>query len=155
MALQRLTVWYRRAMSDDIMKPSRREVLLSAVGVLGAVLVSGCDDGSTGTDAGPGTGSDAGGSTDSGPLVCNTVGWEMGNRHPPGSRHSIDVPIAHLTAGTEQTYDIQGESRHPHTVVVTPAQFDRIAAGERVVITSSEDMGVDLHTHDVTLFCSA
>ena len=156
-------------MSDTTSKPSRRELLAGTIGVAGAMFLAACDDGDGGTDAGPGGtdagpggtdagpgGTDAGpGDTDAGPLECNSIGFEMGNRHPPGLRHEIDVPLADVTAAVEVTYDIQGASRHPHTVVVTSADFARIAAGERVVITSSEDMGVDLHSHDVTLFCSA
>jgi len=160
-------------MDDQQAKPTRRELLASTVGIAGAVWLAACDDDSSGSDAGPGGGADAGpgggsdagpgggadagpgGDTDAGPVVCNSVAWMMGSRHPPGFRHSIDVPVAHVMMGVEQTYDIQGESPHPHTVVVTPADFARIAAGEMVVITSSEDMGVDLHDHDVTLFCSA
>jgi len=137
-------------MDDQEPKPTRRELLASTVGIAGAVWLAACDDDSSGSDAGPGGGSDAGG-----PVECDTIAWTMGNRHPPGFRHSIDVPVAHVMMGVEQTYDIQGESPHPHTVVVTPADFARIAAGEMVVITSSEDMGLDLHDHDVTLFCSA
>ncbi|GAB5542339.1 MAG: hypothetical protein RLO52_47080 [Sandaracinaceae bacterium] len=144
---------------------TRREWLAGTIGIAGAAWLAACDGGDdpdAGRDADSGvegdagaTPEDAGVASDSGPPECNTIGWEMGNRHPPGNRHSIDVPIADVMAGEERTYDITGESRHPHTVVVTPDHFARIAAGERVVITSSEDMGVDLHDHDVTLFCSA
>lgn len=136
-------------MSDDSPKPSRRELLAGTFGVAGAIWLVACDDGGGGSDAG---GTDAGGDTDAGPPECNTVGWEMSNRHFPGARHSIDVPVSDVEAGVEVSYDITGESDHPHTVVVTADDFARIAAGERVTITSSVD---DMHDHDVTLFCSA
>ncbi len=164
--------------SDDL-KPTRRQIMAGTLALGATTLLGGCfedetpeDAGPGGSDAGPGGGGDAGpggggdagpggggdagpGGSDAGPLECNSIGWEMGNRHPPGFRHSIDVPIADVMAGVEVTYDITGDSRHPHTVVVTAADFARIAAGETVVITSSEDMGIDLHSHDVTLYCSA
>ncbi len=158
-------------MSDDsITKPTRRELLASTLGIAGAVWLAACDDGGGGTDAGGGGGTDAGpggtdagpggtdagpGETDAGPMACDFIDYEMSNRHPPGLRHSIDVPLSDVTAGVDVTYDITGDSAHPHTVVVTAAHFAMIAAGMRVTITSSEDMGVDLHSHDVTLFCSA
>jgi len=148
-------------MSDTTTKTTRREILAGTLGIAGAVWLAACDGtdepddaGGGGTDAGGG-GTDAGADTDAGPLECNSIAFEMGSRHPAGQRHSIDVPLAHVMAATEQTYDIQGDSRHPHTVVVTPADFARIAGGERVEVLSSEDMGFDLHDHLVTLFCSA
>ncbi len=135
-------------MSDEL-KPTRRELLVGTLGAAGALLLAGCDDDDGGMDIDSGPGGD----TDAGPMtgMCATVGWEMGNRHPAGVRHTIDVPVAHLTAGVDQQYQIQGDSLHPHTVDVTVADFARIVAGERVVITSSFDAR---HDHDVTLFCS-
>ncbi|MBX3272164.1 MAG: hypothetical protein KF729_18000 [Sandaracinaceae bacterium] len=148
-------------MDDSSIKPTRRELLAGAVGALGAAWLAACDGDGGGADAGGG-GADAGGGTDAGgggadagPLECNRIDWMMTNRHPRGLDHSIDVPIAHVMAGTERTYDITGDSRHPHTVVVTAAHFAALARGETVTITSSEDMGVDLHTHDVILVCAA
>ncbi|MCB9596206.1 MAG: hypothetical protein H6719_26020 [Sandaracinaceae bacterium] len=163
-------------MSDSTLKPTRRELLAGTFGVAGAMWLAACDDGGGDTDAGPGGtdagpggadagpggtdagpgGTDAGpGDTDAGPQECNSIAYEMTNRHPVGTRHDIMVPLSDVMAAVDVTYDIQGASRHPHTVLVTAADFARIAAGERVTITSSEDMGVDLHSHDVTLFCSA
>ncbi|MEZ4336979.1 MAG: hypothetical protein R3B82_10155 [Sandaracinaceae bacterium] len=156
-------------MSDDTPKPTRRELLVGTLGVASAVWLAACDDGGGGTDAGGGGtdagggGTDAGGGgidaggggTDAGPEACNFIDYTMTNRHPPGLRHSIDVPLADVEAAVDVTYDITGDSPHPHTVLVTAAHFAMIAAGMSVTITSSEDMGVDLHSHDVTLFCSA
>ena len=135
-------------MDDSSIKPTRRELLAGAVGVLSATWLAACDGDGGGSDAG-------GGGGDAGPLECNRIDWMMTNRHPRGLDHTIDVPIAHVTDGSERTYDITGDSRHPHTVVVTAAHFAALARGETVTITSSEDMGVDLHTHDVILSCAA
>ncbi len=141
---------------------TRRELLTGTLGIAGAVWLTACDGGGGGTDGGGGGadggggGTDAGGGgTDAGPQACNSIGYEMTNRHPMGLDHTIEVPLSDVMAGVDVTYDITGDSRHPHTVLVTAAHFAMIAAGTRVTITSSEDMGVDLHSHDVTLFCQA
>ncbi|HJL19534.1 MAG TPA: hypothetical protein RMH99_27980 [Sandaracinaceae bacterium LLY-WYZ-13_1] len=140
-------------MSDEPWSgPTRRAFLGGTLGVAGAVFLAACDDGSDGTDAGP-SGTDAGPEeTDAGPFECGDVVWEMGNRHPPGFRHTLDITLADVTAGAEKTYDITGDSDHPHTVVVTADHFATIAEGGTVEIESSED---DMHTHVVTLMCSA
>ena len=61
------------------------------------------------------------------------------------------VPVAHVTEGTERTYDIQGDSAHPHSIVVTEADFAMLAAGMTFTVTSSRDAA---HTHEVTLMCA-
>jgi len=140
--------------NDD--SPTRRQFLLASVGAAGALWLAACDSSEPSTDAGGGGGTDAGpGGSDAGPAVCNQINFEMGSRHPPGFRHSIEVPLADVMAAAEVTYDITGESPHPHFVTVTPAHFAMIAGGARVEIESTEDMGIDLHSHTVTLFCAA
>lgn len=133
--------------------PSRRDFIRGAVGAVGAVTLAACGGGG-GTDAGPGPTPDAGtdaGGTDAGGGTCTMVAWELGSRHFPGNRHIVDIPFADVMAGVDQTYDITGDSDHPHTLMVTAADFARIAAGETVMIASSTD---DRHDHLATLMCA-
>jgi len=65
--------------------------------------------------------------------------------------HSLTVPKADVAAGAQKTYDIQGSGSHPHTVVVTAADFTQLQAGTQVKKQSSSDAS---HTHDVTITCA-
>lgn len=130
----------------------RREILLGAVGAAGGLLLAACGE-SDGTDQGPG-GTDGGTpEPDQGGSIpgCEAIDFVMGNPHRAGNRHFVVVPIADVIAGVERTYDITGESDHPHTIVVTPADFALIASGQDAMVTSSVD---DRHDHDVFLFCA-
>ncbi len=99
---------------------------------------------------------DAGMDMDSGPedagmaMMCVSVTFSVGSDHMAPHAEGRSFPADDVTIGEERTYDIQGASGHPHTLVVTPAHFAMLAAGESVTITSSRDAG---HTHDVTLQC--
>jgi hypothetical protein len=46
--------------------------------------------------------------------------------------HEVLIPEAHLRAGTERSYDIQGVSGHTHALVIHPEEFRRLLAGERL-----------------------
>ena len=130
----------------------RRQLLLGAVGAAGGLLLAACgesdgaDQGPPGTDGGPPE-PDQGGSIPG----CEAIDFVMGNPHRANNRHSVFVPIADVIAGVEMTYDITGESDHPHTIVVTPADFALIRDGQDAVVTSSFDAD---HDHDVFLFCA-
>jgi hypothetical protein len=65
--------------------------------------------------------------------------------------HSLTIPTADLDSTTDKTYGIQGQSSHPHTVTLTPAQLAQIKAGTAVTVSSSEDAS---HTHAVTVNCA-
>jgi|SRR5688572_24064910 len=65
--------------------------------------------------------------------------------------HTATVPGADVAAGVEKTYNIQGGSPHPHTIIVTAAMFTMLKAGQSVVVASSLDAG---HTHNVTVSCA-
>lgn len=154
------------------------QTLLALGGATAALSAVGCgdDDGPAGSDSGtprPDSGSltDSGTTpTDSGtpdedagspaedsgtpevdsgpePMACEDVSVTIG---PVVHGHEMTVPVAHVTEGTERTYDIRGAGTHPHTVVVTAAQFAMLAAGETVMVTSTRDAG---HTHTITLVC--
>ena len=143
---------------------TRREFLGATVGGFAGLALAACESPAPvdagplgGNDSGPpasDAGSDAGPLVDGGPRDCSETTIEIGSRHPPGFRHELVLPMADIAAGTEQTYDITGESRHPHTVLVTAAHFTALQNGEVVEILSSEDMGLDLHDHLVTIVCT-
>lgn len=152
----------------------RRLFLQNSAGIAGFVLLGCGDDDLPIQDSGPSqdassdAGSDAGndvgpapdsggpdvGAPDAGPPepMCMNVTFIMGEDHPLPHADGIEFPAADVIAGVEVTYDITGASRHPHTLVVTPEHFARLAAGEAVTIESSFD---NRHVHDVTLMCSA
>ncbi|MFK8002710.1 MAG: hypothetical protein AB8H86_24205 [Polyangiales bacterium] len=158
----------------------RRLFLQNTAGVAGFVLLGCGDDDLPVSDSGPSpdasgdAGNDAGSSPDAGAVdagapdvgapdvgapdagppepMCMNVTFIMGDDHPLPHAEGIEFPAADVIAGVEVTYDITGASRHPHTLVVTPEHFARLAAGEAVTIESSFD---NRHVHDVTLMCSA
>lgn len=63
--------------------------------------------------------------------------------------HSLSIPAADITAGSQKSYDIRGLGNHPHTLTVTAAHFTSLQAGDSVTITSSTDG----HSHVVTVSC--
>jgi hypothetical protein len=75
----------------------------------------------------------------------------IGTNHP--QPHTLMVPAADITAGTEKMYNIQGESAHPHTVTLTAAHFATLAGGGSVTVTSTSN-GTPAHTHMVTVSCA-
>jgi hypothetical protein len=142
------------------MKTDRRSFLRLSilVGAAPSVLaLAGCDsDPDPGTDSGTpptdaGGGADAGGGVDAGGMVtCNSVSSVIGMDHP--RPHALTVPITDVTAGVDVTYDITGMSAHPHTLVVTAADWATLLSTGSVTVTSSRDAS---HTHVCTLTCMA
>lgn len=130
---------------------TRRQILLGAVGAAAGLVAAACG-GSDATDQGPPGSDDGPPDPDQGGIPgCEAIDFVMGNPHRAGNRHSVFVPIADVIAGVEMTYDITGESDHPHTIVVTAADFALIRDGQDAMVTSSFD---DRHDHDVFLFCA-
>lgn len=86
-------------------------------------------------------GSDAGETTS-----CESVAVTIANRHG----HEMPVSAADVAAGVERSYEIRGAGTHPHSVVVTAAQFAMLAAGETVTVMSTRNSG---HDHMITLVC--
>lgn len=70
------------------------------------------------------------------------------------SPHHILLTMSEVLAATEGDYSIKGSALHDHTIHLTPAQFATLASGGSVTVTSTTDMGLDLHNHDVTLECA-
>ena len=65
--------------------------------------------------------------------------------------HALTVPKADVAARAQKSYNIKGSSSHPHTVVVTTADFTLLQAGTQVKKQSSTDAS---HAHDVTITCA-
>jgi hypothetical protein len=112
-----------------------RSIAGAGVGAAAVAAVAGCSD-------------DGEGPADAPPPSCTMDGTsaEIANNHG----HTMSVPKEDVVAGAEKTYQIQGTSGHPHTVVVTAAMFTMLQNNTRVMVTSSNDAG---HTHVVTITC--
>lgn len=64
--------------------------------------------------------------------------------------HTLVVADADITAAVEKTYNIQGASGHPHTVVVTAAMFTMLKTARAISVMSSTNSS---HSHPVTVTC--
>ena len=110
---------------------TRREFTLeSALAILAGVTItiSGCGDDDSPSSPTPSPGS-----------VTGTVSANHG--------HAAVIDSARLMAGAAISLDIRGQATHPHTVNISAAQMQTIAARQQVAIVSSSDDG---HTHTVT-----
>jgi hypothetical protein len=83
---------------------------------------------------------------DSPAMACAAPMSMIGGNHG----HEIVVPLDDVLDRQEKTYDIMGDSMHPHQVTVTSAMFQMIEAGQTVTITSSTNAA---HSHQVTITC--
>jgi hypothetical protein len=106
-------------------------VVVGAAGV--TVLVACGDDDGSGSDGGSS-------SCTPDPTIASNHG------------HDVSVPAAHVTAGTERTYSIQGTSSHDHMITVTASMFADLQNGMNVTVGSTTG-GADGHNHQVTLRC--
>ena len=58
--------------------------------------------------------------------------------------HELVIPAADLAARVEKTYDVQGIADHTHTVILPPAEFEKLTkSGNTKVFTSRADDGHD------------
>jgi hypothetical protein len=80
------------------------------------------------------------------PQNCASTGATIANNHG----HAITVTAAEANAGVDKTYQIEGGADHPHTVLITAANFATLRVAGTVMVGSSEDAG---HTHVVTVTC--
>lgn len=107
----------------------QRRRFLAVVGAVGALatgaLACGGDDGGGGP-----TGPDGGG-----PSV------PVSNDDASGHRHTFELRCADLGAGRARSYPTDGVD-HQHTVLVSAAELDQLAAGATVTITF-----IDGHAH--------
>jgi hypothetical protein len=113
----------------------------TAVAAGGATLLSGCSDdgGGTPSDAPSGTGN------------CNANGTTVAIGTDHG--HSLVVTKADIAAAASKTYDIRGSSGHTHSVTLTMAHFQALAANQIVMVQSTPG-GIDSHTHSVRVSCA-
>jgi hypothetical protein len=87
----------------------------------------------------------AGDETDDGGELCtDDPDVEITSNHG----HSLTVPIAHVDAGTERTYGIQGNADHDHEITLTPDDFDRLRDLGEVSINVTMP-----HDHTVRITC--
>lgn len=136
---------------------TRKQFLRSLAGIGAGAFVVACtkSDGEPqpGIDAAPQTPDAPKPPVDAAPMdapmsgTCATTNATISANHG----HAAMVPSADVMAGVAKTYNIQGASGHPHTIMVTPAMFTMLKAGQMVVVASSNDAG---HTHNVTIACS-
>jgi hypothetical protein len=61
--------------------------------------------------------------------------------------HEMVIPASDMAAKTEKTYDIQGVAGHPHSVTLATTDFERLAKGEELTLTSSTSKLPDPHAH--------
>jgi len=103
--------------------------------------------GDTGSSSGTGTGTTSGSSTGGEASVCieGIVAAVISNNHG----HVLEIPLADIEAGVEVSYDAMGASNHCHEVILTPADYEALRAGETVVKFSCN--GGD---HEYVLSCS-
>lgn len=99
-------------------------------------------------DGSMGNPGDAGIDAPTEPKTCATLSTAIAANHG----HAMTVSPADVTAGVEKTYQIQGTSIHPHTVVITAADFATLKATGTVTVSSSEE---SRHTHDVKVTCTS
>jgi hypothetical protein len=123
-------------MSENTLKIGRREFTLEAIlamlsGV--AITISGC-----------------GGSSYNNPTPPTTTAPPSGGREGSISAnhgHRAVITAAELTAGGAVSLDIRGTADHTHTVSLTAAQVQSIAASQRVSMVSTSS---NSHDHTVT-----
>lgn len=89
------------------------------------------------------SGTTGGGACTSDPTV------EFVSNHNPGP-HVLVVTLAEVEAGVEMQYNIQGQSGHPHTVVLTAEDFATLQQTGSIQVESSNDA---MHTHVINVTC--
>jgi len=80
--------------------------------------------------------------------TCNSTNIAVAANHG----HAMTVPIADVTAAVDKTYQIQGTALHPHTVLLTAANFATLKMTGTVMVMSSLDA---MHRHAITVTCAA
>jgi hypothetical protein len=95
-----------------------------------------------------------GGCGDDGKVSCTDFGGKASNI-TGNHGHSLTVPAADFSSGTDHTYSIMGTSVHDHEITLTAAQLSDIAAGMSVQVLSTESAVPSVHSHTVTVTCAS
>jgi len=103
---------------------------------------SGTDTTDPDSSSGPGEDSSSTGTA----AQCESDPAATFDLHP----HTLDIPLADVIAGVEQSYVAGGG--HSHDVTVTAEDFAELLAGNEVVVAAAPG-GMDNHPHMVTLIC--
>ena len=115
----------------------RREFTLAAVlaalsGV--TITISGC-------------GGDGGGTTNPNPVPSTNPGDKSASSISGNHGHTAVITAVQLTSTSTVGLDIRGSADHPHSVELTAAQVQQIAANQRVAKESTVEQS---HSHTVT-----
>lgn len=78
--------------------------------------------------------------------TCGASGAAVSGNHG----HTLSIPAADLDSAVAKAYNIQGAASHDHAVTFTPADLQKLKAGQNVTITSTTTLG---HDHNVTASC--
>lgn len=81
---------------------------------------------------------------DGGELCTDDPDVEITSNHG----HELTVPLAHIEAGTERTYGIQGNADHDHQITLTPDDFERLRDLGEVAVNVSMP-----HDHNIRITC--
>jgi hypothetical protein len=139
-----------------------REALHASAGILGIVILTGCDDDDDGggTGGGGGSGSGSGGSGQApvdapAPSGVNCLRNGTSSTIATNHGHVLVVSKDDVAAGAQKSYDIQGAADHPHTVTVTRDQFLQLAANNAIMTESSLNSSPTFgtHSHGVMVAC--
>lgn len=136
------------------MSLTRKLFIQGAIGSVGAAALGACGD-----DSGSGGSGGTGTTGPTGPATVGNGGTTTGTMMGCGANiamnhgHSLTVSTADVNAAADKTYDIQGSSPHTHSVTITAAQFQQLAASAGAMITVTSSMG-GAHTHEVTVTCT-
>jgi hypothetical protein len=86
-----------------------------------------------------------GGDEDDGGELCSSdPDVEITGNHG----HVLTVPLAHVDAGTERSYDIRGNADHGHEITLSVDDWDRLRESGSVSINVSVP-----HDHTILLTC--
>lgn len=122
--------------------------LLLAIPAYTILSCSSSDDSTpnNGSSGGGGNGGGGGGGTGNCSVNGGTASSISSNHG-----HSLTVPAADVNAGVDKTYNIQGSSSHPHTIMVSSSDFATLSMNNSISKTSTNNDG---HTHSVTITCA-
>ena len=120
------------------MATTRKAFLNAAAGGSVLLLLQACGGG----------GSDPAPAPEPGPsATCGASGAAVSGNHG----HTLAIPAADLGSAVAKTYSIQGMATHDHTLTLTPADLQKLKAGQMVTLVSTTTLA---HEHTVTISCA-